>query len=166
MSTNHFSLFSVNCSLKTSRVLLLTSSVESVSSFLLLFLSPILNLYQGYSVTSLSHFNLQQKQKKYYITDMKLQQEHIDRIKKYFVNKPVLRAYLFGSYSRGDADEDSDIDILVELDYSKQIGLEFVQMQLDLQDLLQHKVDLLSAKAISKYIYPFIENDKYLIYEK
>jgi len=97
---------------------------------------------------------------------MKLQQEYIDRIKKFFKNKPVLKAYLFGSYSRGEADENSDIDILVELDYSKQIGLEFVQMQLDLQDLLQRKVDLLSAKAVSKYIYPFIENDKYLIYEK
>jgi len=97
---------------------------------------------------------------------MNLRQEYIDRIKKFFNNKPVLKAYLFGSYARGDANENSDIDILVELDYSQQIGLEFVQMQLDLQDLLQHKVDLLSAKAVSKYIYPFIENDKYLIYEK
>ncbi len=97
---------------------------------------------------------------------MKLDQQYIDRIKKFFENKPVLRAYLFGSYSRGDADEESDIDILVELDYSKQIGLEFVQMQLELQDLLQRKVDLVSAKAISIYIYPFIEKEKYLIYEK
>lgn len=97
---------------------------------------------------------------------MKLRQEHIDKIKSYFYNKPVLKAYLIGSYSREDADENSDIDILVELDYSKQIGLEFVQMQLDLQDLLHHKVDLLSEKAVSKYIRPFIENDKHLIYEK
>lgn len=97
---------------------------------------------------------------------MKLQQEYIDVLKKFFNNKPVLKAYLFGSYSRGDADENSDIDILVELDYSKLIGLEFFQMQLDLQDLLNHKVDLLSVKAVSKYIHPFIENDKYLIYEK
>lgn len=82
---------------------------------------------------------------------MNLGQEYIERIQKFFNNKPVLKAYLFGSYSRGDADENSDIDILVELDYSKQIGLEFVRMQLDLQDLLQHKVDLLSAKAVSKY---------------
>lgn len=97
---------------------------------------------------------------------MKLQQEYIDKIKLFFLNKPVLKAYLFGSYSRGDANKNSDIDILVELDYSKQIGLEFVQMQLDLQDLLHKKVDLLSAKAVSKYISPFIENDKNLIYEK
>jgi len=97
---------------------------------------------------------------------MKLRQEYIDRIRKFFSNKPVLKAYLFGSFSRGDADENSDIDILVELDYSRLIGLEFVQMQLDLQDLLHHKVDLLTTKAVSKYIYPFIENDKHLIYEK
>ena len=97
---------------------------------------------------------------------MKLKQDYIDRIKKFFSDKPVLRAYLFGSYSRGDADEESDIDILVELDYSKQIGLEFIQMQLDLQDLLKRKVDLISSKAVSKYIYPFVEKEKYLIYEK
>ena len=97
---------------------------------------------------------------------MNLRQEYIEKIQKFFNGKPVLKAYLFGSYSRGDADENSDIDILVELDYSKQIGLEFIRMQLELEDLLQHKVDLISAKAVSKYIYPFIENDKYLIYEK
>ncbi|GBD90997.1 nucleotidyltransferase domain protein [bacterium BMS3Abin04] len=67
---------------------------------------------------------------------MKLSKEHIDNIKRFFNNKPVLKAYLFGSYSRGDADENSDVDILVGLGYSKQIGLEFIQMQLDLQELL------------------------------
>ncbi|MCG2716559.1 MAG: nucleotidyltransferase domain-containing protein, partial [Candidatus Marinimicrobia bacterium] len=35
----------------------------------------------------------------------------------YFKDKPVLRAYLFGSQVRNEADVDSDIDILVELDY-------------------------------------------------
>ncbi|GBD86272.1 nucleotidyltransferase domain protein [bacterium BMS3Abin03] len=97
---------------------------------------------------------------------MKLRQEHIERIRNFFRNKPVLKAYLFGSFGRGEADDNSDIDILVELDYSKKIGLEFVQMQLDLKELLQHKVDLLSEKALSKYIRPLIDNDKQLIYEK
>jgi len=97
---------------------------------------------------------------------MNLRQEHIESIKSFFRNKPVLKAYLFGSFARGEADDNSDIDILVELDYSKKIGLEFIKMQLDLQELLQHKVDLLSEKAISKYIRPLIENDKRLIYDK
>ena len=83
-----------------------------------------------------------------------------------FRNKPVLRAFLFGSFSRGDAEENSDVDILVELDYSKHIGLGFVGMKLDLENRLHKKIDLVSSEAISKYISPFIENDKKLIYEK
>ena len=54
----------------------------------------------------------------------------------------------------------------MELDYSHPIGLEFIGMQLDLEELLHRKVDLLTDKAISKYIKPYIEKDKVLIYEK
>ncbi len=97
---------------------------------------------------------------------MTFQQEYIDKIKSYFIDKPVLKAYLVGSFSRGEATEESDIDILVELDYSGKIGLEFIKMQLELENLLNRNVDLLSTNAISKYILPFINQDKILIYEK
>ena len=62
--------------------------------------------------------------------------------------------------------DDSDIDILVELDYSKHIGLGFVNMKFDLEEKLQKKVDLVSTNSDSKYILPFINNDKILIYER
>jgi len=39
-------------------------------------------------------------------------------------------------------------------------------MQLDLQEVLKNKVDLLSKAALSKYVRPFIEKEKILIYEK
>ena len=97
---------------------------------------------------------------------MRLNKSNLQKIKNYFKDKPVKKAYLFGSFSRNSADEDSDLDILVELDYSQHIGLKFVKMQLDLQEILQTKVDLLSEKAISKYIRPYIDNEKELIYEK
>ena len=97
---------------------------------------------------------------------MKLSKRTINKIISFFEKKPVKKVYLFGSYSREEANTESDIDILVELDHSKPIGLEFVRMQLDLQDLLKQKVDLLSEKAISKYIRPFIDEEKILIYEK
>lgn len=84
----------------------------------------------------------------------------------YFKEKPVNKAYLFGSYARENADENSDIDILLELDYSKPIGLEFVQMQIDLQKLLSKKIDLVTTNGISKRIAPFIEKDKLLIYAR
>ena len=97
---------------------------------------------------------------------MQLSQQNILKIRNYFRDKPVFKAYLFGSQIRNEAKSDSDIDILVELDYSQQIGLKFIKMQLDLQDILKARVDLLSDKAVSKYIRHFIENDKVLIYEK
>ena len=97
---------------------------------------------------------------------MRLDKSKLQKIKNYFKDKPVKKAYLFGSFSRKSADARSDLDILVELDYSQPIGLKFIKMQLDLQKILRTKVDLVSEKGISKYISPFIENDKELIYEK
>ena len=41
----------------------------------------------------------------------------------YFATQPVLKAWLFGSYARGEQREDSDVDILVEFDHSSPIGL-------------------------------------------
>lgn len=83
-----------------------------------------------------------------------------------FFRQPVIKAYLFGSYARNNADIDSDIDILVDLDYSKHIGLGFITMQSDLQQKLHKKIDLVSSKAISKHLAPFIDSDKVLIYER
>jgi predicted nucleotidyltransferase len=97
---------------------------------------------------------------------MKLTNRNIDLLVKYFEDKPVFKAYLFGSLARNESNIESDIDILVELDYSKPIGLEFFQMQLDLEELLNKKVDLVSEKAISKYIRPYVDHDKVLIYER
>ena len=97
---------------------------------------------------------------------MKLNDAKINAIKDFFSKQPVLKAYLFGSYSRGEQNDQSDIDLLVELDYSQPIGLEFIQMQIDLQNLLNQKVDLVSARGLSKYIKPIIEKEKQLIYER
>ena len=90
----------------------------------------------------------------------------VSKIKTYFQGKPVEKAYLFGSFSRGQENEDSDIDLLVELDYSIPIGLEFIQMKLDLEGILGKKVDLISSNGISKYIKPIIDKEKKLIYAR
>lgn len=97
---------------------------------------------------------------------MTLDNAKIESIKNYFKTRPVLKAYLFGSYARGVADYKSDVDILVDLDYSQRIGLQFVQMKLDLEKLLNIKVDLVSSNGISKYIKPMVDVEKRLIYTK
>ena len=44
----------------------------------------------------------------------------------YFKTQPVTKAWLFGSYARGEERPDSDVDILVSLDHSKPVGIEFL----------------------------------------
>jgi|ERR1017187_1452856 predicted nucleotidyltransferase len=97
---------------------------------------------------------------------MKIDNNKIETIKKYFKTMPVLKAYLFGSYVRGEADSQSDIDILVDLDYSQRIGLQFIQMKIDLEKILNKKVDLVSSNGLSKYIKPLVDNEKQLIYAR
>ena len=97
---------------------------------------------------------------------MTLDNTKIESIKTYFKTKPVLKAYLFGSNVRGQADSNSDIDILVDLDYSEKIGLQFIQMKLDLEKLLNSNVDLVSSEGVSKYIKPYIDSEKQVIYAR
>ena len=87
-------------------------------------------------------------------------------IAEYFKTQPVLKAWLFGSYSRGEQTKDSDVDILVLLDKSRPIGLKFFGMWNDLEELLGQKVDLVSDGTLLPFAQQSAEKDKILIYEK
>lgn len=85
----------------------------------------------------------------------------------FFHDKPVKRAYLFGSMARGESSSNSDVDILVDLDYENGADFfAFVDMQERLSELLGIKVDLVSSNGLSSFIKPQIDQDKQLIYEK
>ena len=61
----------------------------------------------------------------------------------YFKTQPVLKAWLFRSYPRGEQNKDSDVYILVQYDRSQRIGLLKVSgMQIDLENLIGRKVDI------------------------
>lgn len=97
---------------------------------------------------------------------MKLEQDKLESLRRFFTDKPVKRAYLFGSFARGDAHEGSDIDILVELDYSQKIGLKFLSMQIALEEMLNRKVDFVTERSLEEFMKPFVEKEKLLLYER
>ena len=90
----------------------------------------------------------------------------IDLLRKYFSTQPVLKAWLFGSFSRGEETQDSDVDIIVSLDKSKPIGLKFFGMWSDLEELLGRKIDLVSEGTLLPCAKESAERDKFLVYER
>ena len=90
----------------------------------------------------------------------------IDLLRKYFSTQPVLKAWLFGSFSRGEETQDSDVDIIVSLDKSKPIGLKFFGMWSDLEELLGRKVDLVSEGTLLPFAKESAERDNFLVYER
>lgn len=90
----------------------------------------------------------------------------IEALRHYFSTQPVLKAWLFGSFSRGEETKDSDVDIMVSLDKSKPIGLKFFGMWSDLEELLGRKVDLVSEGTLLPFAQESVERDKILVYER
>ena len=77
-------------------------------------------------------------------------EEMTQKIAEYFKTQPVLKAWLFGSFSRGEERPDSDVDILVTYDRSQPIGLfKIAGMHLDLEALLDKEVDLVEEQVIA-----------------
>ena len=72
----------------------------------------------------------------------KLREKKPDLLSRY----PIQRIGLFGSRVRDDFSPDSDVDILVDVDPG--IGLRFVALADEIEQLLGLKVDLVSSRAI------------------
>lgn len=88
------------------------------------------------------------------------------KLQEYFKTKPISKAWVFGSYARGEERPDSDVDILVELLPGTKMGLAFCAMICDLEDALNRPVDLVREGCIKPYAIESIEHDKILVYER
>lgn len=73
---------------------------------------------------------------------------------------PIKHLAIFGSVSRQEENEDSDVDILVEFD--RPVGMEFIHLCYELEKILNRKVDLVSRNGIKEKYFNEIKED--LIY--
>ena len=87
-------------------------------------------------------------------------------IANYFKNQPVLKAWLFGSFARGEDMPLSDVDILVQFDHSEPVGLKFFSIWNELERLLDRKVDLVEEGELLPFAEESANRDKRLIYER
>lgn len=71
---------------------------------------------------------------------------------------------VFGSMARGDATDQSDIDLLVEFSKRKSL-LALVSLERKMSSAVGRKVDLLTEAAISPYLRDRIKRDLTVIYE-
>jgi predicted nucleotidyltransferase len=70
---------------------------------------------------------------------------------------PISQMGVFGSYAGGEATENSDIDIAVEL--NGPMGLNFVAMANEIEDLFGIKVDVVTKRSIKPAYLAFLEKD-------
>ena len=63
----------------------------------------------------------------------------------------IKKAALFGSSVRGEMKEDSDIDILVEIEDNISL-LDFVGIKLELEEILRRKVDLVEYSTVKPFL--------------
>jgi uncharacterized protein len=74
---------------------------------------------------------------------------------------PIKTIGVFGSVPRGENNENSDVDILVE--FEKPIGIEFIDLANELESILQQKVDLISRSGIKPKYFKVIEKDLHYV---
>lgn len=91
---------------------------------------------------------------------------HIEKIKRKIL--PILQRYgvkragLFGSCVRGELKEESDIDILVEIEQDISL-LDFIGIKLELEEALGKKIDLVEYSTIKPRLKERILNEQVVI---
>ena len=94
-------------------------------------------------------------------------QQMILQIQKCLSEQPVNKAWLFGSYSRGEETTNSDIDLLVEYTDSDSISLFTIsRIATTLRKMTGKSVDLIERSQLLPFASPSAEQDKILIYER
>ncbi|MBQ9184559.1 MAG: nucleotidyltransferase domain-containing protein [Bacteroidales bacterium] len=91
----------------------------------------------------------------------------VPKIQAVLSGKPVIRAWIFGSYSRGEETPQSDIDILVQYDAGSSLSLlDISRIMVELSKALGVRVDLVEEGRLLPFAAQSANHDKILVYER
>ncbi len=69
----------------------------------------------------------------------------------------IAKLGIFGSYSRGEQTPPSDVDIIVQ--FTESVGMAFIDLSFELENLLQIKVDLVNLNGLKPRYFQAIQTD-------
>ena len=94
--------------------------------------------------------------------------EIIEKIKNYFIHeKKIVRAWLFGSFARGEEDYKSDIDLMIQVKDDSGFSLfDLAEIQYQLEKDIPYKIDVVMRGGIKPNVMDRIKSDLKLIYER
>ena len=96
-----------------------------------------------------------------------MKQSIVNKLQTFFPAYPVEKAWVFGSYARGEETRKSDVDILVRFDHKEDFSLlDYAGIMIDLEDCLHKKVDLVEEGQLRQFAQKYVEQEKILVYER
>lgn len=81
------------------------------------------------------------------------------KIKRKLKEEGVKSIAIFGSYTRGEEEPESDLDILVEFSEPKSL-FDIARIERNLSGIIGKKVDLVTGKSLSPYLKEQVEREK------
>ena len=93
--------------------------------------------------------------------------EMFGKVQNYLSTVPITKAWVFGSFARGEETPESDLDLLVDLDKDARVSLlKLISFKLDIEEKIHRDVDLIEDGALRPFAVESANRDKYLIYER
>lgn len=88
------------------------------------------------------------------VRDKKMIFDSLENIRNELLMLGVISLGLFGSFVRGEQNDESDVDFIVEFSEEKRTFDNFMELSFLLEDLLGRSVEIITAEAMSPYILP------------
>lgn len=90
-------------------------------------------------------------------------QEIKNKLTIFLKNRGVLKASVFGSIARNDYNENSDIDLILQLDKDKNL-FDLAEIKVDLEEKFNRKVDVLTYNSINPFLKDIILKEQEILF--